>query len=44
MENVGALISPFCFSFAKKKKKKKSKHASKHHTLSDIKIYGNLMR
>lgn len=23
MENVGALISPFCFSFAKKKKKRK---------------------
>lgn len=45
MENMGALISPFCLPFAKeKKKKRKSKHASKHHTLSDIKIYGNLMR
>lgn len=32
-------FSSFC-----KEKKKKSKHASKDHTLSDIKIYGNLMR
>lgn len=34
-------FSSFCKG---KKKKKKSKHASKDHTLSDIKIYGNLMR
>lgn len=31
-------------SFCKGKKKKKSRCASKDHTLSDIKIYGNLMR
>lgn len=38
-----SILSSFCQG-KKKKKRGKSKHASKHHTLSDIKIYGNLMR
>lgn len=44
MKNMDTLISLVFLPVAKGKKKKKSKYASKDHTFSDIKIYGNLMR